>query len=64
MALELKRSPSTISRELARNCEKENYSPTVAQLKYNKRKSNWVRKFLLTNLYLKALLKILLLNEQ
>lgn len=43
----LKRSPSTISRELARNKENKNYSPTVAQTKYTKRKSNCGRKLLL-----------------
>ena len=43
----LKRNPSTISRELARNTEKESYSPAIAQSKYTERKSNCGRKLLL-----------------
>ena len=60
----LKRNPSTISRELARNTEKESYSPTIAQSKYTKRKSNCGRKLLLENTQLKTLIKKLFLNEQ
>ena len=64
IAIALKRSPSTISRELARNTEKEGYSPTVAQTKYTTRKSSCGRKLLLDNPQLKALVKKLFLNEQ
>ena len=60
----LKRNPSTISRELARNTEKESYSPSIAQSKYTKRKSNCGRKLLLENTQLKTLIKKLFLNEQ
>lgn len=60
----LKRNPSTISRELARNTEKESYSPTIAQTQYTKRKSNCGRKLLLENAQLKTLIKKLFLNEQ
>ena len=60
----LERSPSTISRELARNHENQNYSPSVAQSKYTKRKSNCGRNLLLKNPELKALVKKLFLNEQ
>ena len=60
----LKRNPSTISRELARNTEKESYSPTIAQSKYTKRKSNCGRKLLLENTQLKTLIKKQFLNEQ
>ena len=60
----LKRSPSTISRELARNNENKSYSPTVAQTKYTKRKSNCGRKLLLDHPQIKELVKKLFLNEQ
>lgn len=60
----LKRNPSTISRELARNTEKESYSPTIAQSRYAKRKSNCGRKLLLENTQLKTLIKKQFLNEQ
>ncbi|PWI21591.1 hypothetical protein DF281_11445 [Kurthia zopfii] len=60
----LERNPSTISRELKRNQINQNYSPSVAQSKYTKRKSNCGRKLLLKNPELKALVKKLFLNKQ
>lgn len=64
IAKHLKRSPSTISRELTRNQENQTYSPSIAQSKYTKRKSNCGRKGLLKNPELKALVKKLFLHEQ
>lgn len=65
IAKALKRSPSTISRELARNMEKQSsYSPTIAQSKYTQRKSNCGRKLLLSNPILKESVRVLFLNEQ
>lgn len=59
----LERNPSTISRELKRNQENQNYSPSVTQSKYTKRKSNCGRKLLLKKPELKALVKKLFLNK-
>lgn len=64
IAKKVERSPSTISRELARNQDELNYSPSAAQNKYTKRKTNCGRKRLLNNPELKALVKKLFLNEQ
>jgi transposase, IS30 family len=64
IAKTLKRSLSTISRELARNQEPLNYSPSVAQANYVKRKTNCGRKRLLNNTKLKARVKELFLEEQ
>ena len=64
IAKTLKRSPSTISRELARNQEQLDYSPSAAQKNYAKRKANCGRKRLLNNLDLKKLIKKLFLEKQ
>lgn len=64
IATALKRSPSTISRELKRNCDKQSYSPAIAQTNYTKTKSKCGRKLLLENPQLKAIVKKLFLNEQ
>ena len=60
----LKRNPSTISRELKRNKENNDYSPNTAQVSYRKRKSNCGRKLLLANSKLKRLIKKLFLTNQ
>ena len=40
----LERSPSTISRELSRNTEKQSYSPTIAQSKiYEEKIKMWTK---------------------
>jgi IS30 family transposase len=45
IAKELKRSPSTISRELSRNdADKANYSPSKAEKRYKSKRQNSVRK--------------------
>lgn len=64
IAKTVKRSPSTISRELARNQGQLNYSPSAAQENYAKRKANCGRKRLLNNTELKARIKELFLEEQ
>ena len=64
IAQELKRSPSTISRELARNKDLSTYSPSAAQEKYTKNKAKCGRKYLLDNPELKTLVKKLFLTEQ
>ena len=64
IAKTVKRSPSTISRELARNQGQLNYSPSAAQENYAKRKANCGRKRLLNNTELKARIKVLFLEEQ
>lgn len=64
IAKTVKRSPSTISRELARNQGQLNYSPSAAQKNYAKRKANCGRKRLLNNTELKARIKELFLEEQ
>ena len=63
IAKKVERSPSTISRELARNQDERNYSPSTAQDNYTKRKTNCGRKRLLDNAELKALVKKLFLHE-
>lgn len=64
IAKTLKRSPSTISRELARNQEQLSYSPSIAQENYVKRKAKCGRKRLLDNVELKKIIKRLFLKEQ
>lgn len=64
IALKLKRSPSTISRELSRNKDLSTYSPSAAQEKYTKNKAKCGRKYLLDNPELKTLVKKLFLTEQ
>ncbi|MBQ0139675.1 MAG: IS30 family transposase [Kurthia sp.] len=60
----LKRNPSTISRELKRNCMEKTYSPSAAQATYQKRKWSCGRKLLLANPQLKKLIKKLFLKNQ
>ena len=64
IAQELKRSPSTISRELSRNKDLSTYSPSAAQEKYTTNKAKCGRKYLLDNPELKTLVKKLFLTEQ
>ena len=40
IAIILRRSPSTVSRELRRNSKKETYSPSLATSLYHKRRKN------------------------
>lgn len=49
IARRLNRSASTISRELKRNSVNQDYSPTVAQSKYQSRKSHCGRKAIFSN---------------
>jgi len=65
IAKELRRSPSTISRELKRNCKKrESYSPGKATKNYSKRRKNCCRQRILKNALAKELIQNLLLEQQ
>ncbi len=64
IASNIKRSPSTVSRELKRNTKNNTYSPTVAQTLYSYRKQNCGRKLLLSNISLWKLVRRLFVEEQ
>lgn len=65
IARKLKRSPSTISREINRNAfEPEQYSPIIAQRLYFLKRKNCGRKKILSDSYLKHTIKRLFLEEQ
>mgnify|MGYP004685531109 FL=1 len=61
----LRRSPSTLSRELKRNCEKKrDYSPEKATKNYHKRRKKCCRQRILKNPAAKALVQHLFLEQQ
>lgn len=61
----LRRSPSTLSRELKRNCEKKrDYSPEKATKNYHKRRKKCCRQRILKNTAAKALVQHLFLERQ
>lgn len=64
IASTIKRSPSTVSRELKRNTKNNTYSPAVAQTMYSYRKQNCGRKLLLSNVTLWKLVRRLFVEEQ
>ena len=65
MARELKRSPSTISRELQRNCRKrEAYSAVKAEKSYHQRRKSCCKQRKLKDPKVKHLVQRLLLGEQ
>lgn len=64
IAQELGRSKATISRELRRNSQKQEYMPVVAQKKYCKRRKQCRRKKLLSEPGLYGLVQELFLNRQ
>ena len=60
----LQRSPSTLSRELKRNCEnREEYSPDKATRDYHKRREKCCRQRILKDAAAKALIQRLFLNS-
>ncbi len=65
IAKELNRSPSTISREVKRNCRKiESYSAVKAERNYNRRRKKCGRQRKLRNSQIKLLVRHLLLEQQ
>lgn len=64
IALDIGRSPSTVSRELKRNRRNKTYSPMVAQTMYSSRKQTCGRKSLLSNHKLWQLVRRLFVEEQ
>ncbi|OAQ56131.1 IS30 family transposase [Enterococcus thailandicus] len=60
----MKRSPSTISRELKRNTKNTTYSPVLAQTIYSYRKQNCGRKLLLSNNRVWTSVRRLFVEEQ
>lgn len=60
----MKRSPSTISRELKRNTKNTTYSPVLAQTIYSYRKQNCGRKLLLSNNRVWTVVRRLFVEEQ
>lgn len=65
IAKQLQRSPSTISRELKRNCKnRKDYSPNKATKNYRRRRKKCCRKRILTNVTVKALVQRLFLEQQ
>ena len=65
IAKELQRSPSTLSRELKRNCKtRKDYSPSKATKSYHKRRKRCCRQRILTNALAKALIQKLFLDQQ
>nr|WP_270660210.1 IS30 family transposase [Enterococcus thailandicus] len=60
----MKRSPSTISRELKRNTKNTTYSPVLAQTIYSYRKQNCGRKLLLSNNRIWTIVRRLFVEEQ
>lgn len=65
IAKELRRSPSTISRELKRNCKRrKEYSPSKATQNYHKRRKKCCRQRILKNETAKALVQRLFLEQQ
>lgn len=65
IAKELNRSPSTISREVKRNCRKiESYSAIKAERNYNRRRKKCGRQRKLKNSQIKLLVRHLLLDQQ
>ena len=65
IARQLRRNPSTISREMNRNAFSSNqYSPTIAHRLYKLKRKNCGRKKILSNFYLKNIVKHLFLDEQ
>lgn len=60
----LKRSPSTISRELRRHTKRIYYSPSFSQKKYEEKRKNCGRKRILANPKLKAIIEPLFLDKQ
>lgn len=60
----MKRSPSTISRELKRNTKNTTYSPVLAQTIYSYRKQNCGRKLLLSNNRVWTIVRRLFVEEQ
>ena len=65
VAKRLQRSPSTLSRELKRNCEnREEYSPDKASRNYRKRRKKCCRQRILKDAAAKALIQRLFLEQQ
>ena len=65
IARELHRYPSTLSRELKRNCEsKEDYSPSKASMNYRERRKKCCRSRILKDTTAKALVQRLFLGQQ
>lgn len=65
IAKRLQRSPSTLSRELKRNCEnREEYSPDKASRNYRKRRKKCCRQRILKDAAAKALIQRLFLDRQ
>lgn len=65
IAKELGRSPSTLSRELKRNCKnRESYSPNQAARNYHKRRKKCCRQRILKNALAKELVQRLFLEQQ
>ncbi|MEX1550683.1 IS30 family transposase [Enterococcus sp. C50] len=60
----MKRSPSTILRELKRNTKNTTYSPVLAQTIYSYRKQNCGRKLLLSNNRVWTIVRRLFVEEQ
>ena len=60
----MKRSPSTISRELKHNTKNTTYSPVLAQTIYSYRKQNCGRKLLLSNNRVWTIVRRLFVEEQ
>lgn len=60
----LRRSPSTVSRELRRNSKKETYSPSLATSLYHKRRKKCHKRYVLDNPELYSVVKRLFLEEQ
>lgn len=64
IASDIKRSPSTVSRELNRNSQHGEYSPVTAQTTYSYRKQSCGRKSILSNLKIWTLVRRLFVEEQ
>lgn len=65
IAKELRRSPSTLSREIKRNCKnRESYSPNQATKNYRKRRKKCCRQRILKNALAKELVQRLFLEQQ
>lgn len=60
----MRRSPSTISRELRRNSKKDSYSPSMATCLYQKRRKKCHKRYVLDNPDLYNTVKRLFLEEQ
>ena len=60
----LRRSPSTVSREIRRNSKKETYSPSLATSLYHNRRKKCHKRYVLDNPELYSVVKRLFIEEQ